>query len=200
MTTRAAAVAIAVLVLVSARDARASAPDPTIAALISTAATVVPMGVTAGLWLNERGTDEGIRFDLGLVFLGVGSIVGPSTGQIYAQAEGDAWVTFILRGITGGVMVTGVGFWARGDSDGAKTTGTALTFIGGVPTLLLAIYDIVDSSSSAVRAAHRSGHSSSAALDPALFDLGDLSLCEAVPHAEPCRAAAELAIASYLAR
>lgn len=177
-------------VLGGIRPAEAKSPDPTIAALISAAATFIPIGVTTGLWLGGRGTAEGIRFDLGMTFLAVGTIAGPSVGQIYAQAESDAWVTFILRALTGSVMLAGVGFWARGDGDGALATGQALTFIGGVPAALLGIYDIIDSASSAVETQRRRGHGPSVSLTEPV-EIAGLSLCSAAPHA--CRSLASRA-------
>lgn len=155
-----------------------AAPDPTLAPLLSLGATVAPLAVTLGLWTGGRGIDEGIRFDLGITFLGVGAIVGPSVGQIYAQGGTDAWVTFILRAITGSIMLTGVGLALRADDAGARSAGQALAVVSGIPTGLLAIYDIVSASSSAIEAAQRRGHS--AWRPPPPLHVGGFSLCSAL--------------------
>lgn len=135
-----------------------AAPDPVLAPLLSAGATLLPIGVTAGLWAGGRGTEEGIRFDVGLTFLGIGAIFGPSVGQIYAQGGGDAWVSFILRAITGSIMLTGIGLWARADDTGVQSAGQALAIVSGIPTVFLAVYDTIGASSSAIEAARKSGH------------------------------------------
>jgi hypothetical protein len=152
-----------------------AAPDPTLASLLSAGSTALPLGITAGLWLTGAGTDEGLRFDIGMTTLGIGAILGPSVGQIYAQGGTDAWVSFVLRAITGGIMVTGVGIMARGDEQ-AHSAGTALAVLGGIPTGLLALYDIIGASSSAVAAAQRKGHGPAASALPPIA-IGGFSLC-----------------------
>ncbi len=125
-----------------------AAPDPAIASALSASATLVPLSVTLGLWSTGRGTREGLRFDIGMVALGAGVVVGPSVGQIYASGGVDAVVTFLIRSVTSSVMLAGVGLKLRGD-DERQGLATALTALGAVPTGLLAIYDIVGAASSA---------------------------------------------------
>ncbi|MCC7380450.1 MAG: hypothetical protein IT384_01365 [Deltaproteobacteria bacterium] len=161
-----------------------AAPDPTLAVLLSAASTAVPLLVTGALWLTGEGVDEGIRFDVGLTCLGLGAILGPSIGQIYGQGGTDAWVSFFLRGATGAVLLTGVGLAARGQDEGIRGAGVALAVVGGIPTTLLALYDIVDSHSSAIEAAQRKGHGRIAELETPL-SIGAFSLCSAFAD-RPC--------------
>lgn len=176
--SRRALVATTVLasLLLAGRPAQATGPDPTLATVLSLASTLTPMAVTAGLWATGRGPEEGIRFDVGIGALAVGAIVGPSIGQFYAEAGTNAWVSLLLRSVTGSIMLTGVGFWARGAEEDAGL-GQALTVVGGVPTTLLALYDIVDASSSAVEARR---NRATASLPPPAVDIGGFSLCDAL--------------------
>lgn len=160
-----------------AQRAHAAAPDPTVATLLSVACTVVPSALTLGLWSTSRGTTEGIRFDVGIATLAAGSIVGPSVGQLYAESGTNLIVALLLRAVTGTVMLTGVGFWARGDPED-RGLGQALTAVGGVPTALLALYDIVDASDSAVEA-KRARATASTVPVPDLV-VGGFSLCASV--------------------
>ncbi len=179
------AASLAILTSLAPAPAEARGPDPVIAALISAGATVIPIAVGTTMWTGGRGLDEGIRFDLGLAFFALGGLVGPSTGQIYAEGGGNAWVTFFLRLVTGGVGLAGAGMWARGQKEGTRDAGQALTFVGGVPAALLAIYDIADAASSARQAQRRRGYGPSAAVAPARGPIGvgvglGLDLCAAL--------------------
>ncbi|MFO0723793.1 MAG: hypothetical protein U1E65_08435 [Myxococcota bacterium] len=163
-----------------------AAPDPTIATVLSAASTVVPLAVTVALWTPAPGVGEDVRFNMGMTFIGIGSILGPSVGQIYAEAGGDAVVSFILRSITATVMLVGSGYWAR--SEEHRGLGQALTIVGGVPTALLALYDIFGASSSAIAAAAQSGHGVSGSEEvPLRYELStSLRLCMA--GVGPCSA------------
>lgn len=153
--------------------------------MISAASTLVPLGITTALWATGRGPDEGIRFDIGLAALALGSIAGPSAGQLYAGAESDAWISFLLRVATGAVMTAGVGLWLRGPSEGAQDAGKALTFVGGVPTAILAGWDIYASAASATDATRREGHGPSTSNVPTL-EIGLFSLCSGLPSSWSC--------------
>lgn len=167
--------ALALLVALTPSPARA-APDPTLATILSASSTLLPIGVAATLWGTGRGVEEGIRFDVGMSFLGVGAIAGPSIGQFYAGGGTNAVVSLVLRALTGAVMLTGSGLWVRGDED-AQEVGTALSFIGGVPTALLAVYDIVDASSTALETRRKAA---TALVEPLpAIDVGGFSLCAA---------------------
>ena len=161
-----------------AREAEA-APDPVIASLLSVSSTLLPIGITAGLFLTGRGVSEGIRFDIGMSTLAVGAIVGPSVGQIYGKGGVDALLTFLLRTITGGVMVTGVGIRLRGDED-LSQLGTSLAVLGGIPTLLLALWDFWGAATSAREARYEAGHGYRSAIDVP-DDLRSVALCGAIP-------------------
>lgn len=160
-----------------ALPALAAAPDPTVATVLSLASTLGPATITAGLWGTGRGVEEGIRFDIGVAALAVGSILGPSIGQFYAESGTNAIVALLLRAVTGSVMLTGIGFVARGDEDD-QGLGTALTVVGAVPTGLLALYDIVDASDSAVEAKRRRATASTVPLPE--LDIGGFTLCASV--------------------
>jgi len=165
------------LVALAPLPARAALPDPTIATVLSAASTVVPLAATAALWGTGRGIEEGIRFDLGMVFLGLGAVAGPSVGQFYAGGGTNAVVGLILRSLTGGVMLTGAGLWVRGGESG-EGVGTALTLLGGVPTALLAIYDIVDASSTAMESRRKAA--TAMLVPPPVLNIGGFSLCGAI--------------------
>ncbi len=124
----------------SPKEARAGKPDPVIATMLSVASTLLPLGVSSGLLFTGRGSDEGLRLDVGLSLVGVGSIIGPSIGHIYAGTGTDAWVTLGLRVLTGGLMTAGIGLKFRGNED-QQTPANALVVIGASLTALLAGYD-----------------------------------------------------------
>lgn len=65
-------------------------------------------------------------------------------------------VTFLLHTVTGAAMSTGVGLRIRGN-EAQEDTGTALAILGGIPTLFLAIWDIVGAGRSAREARYREG-------------------------------------------
>lgn len=146
----------ALVVSTGPRPAHA-APDPVVASLMSVGATAIPLTLSTILLATGRGSDEGIRYDAGMATLALGAIVAPSAGQIYAGGGTDAFVTFLLRAVTGAVMVTGVGYRLRG-APNRQTMGMALALTGGVPTGLLAIYDIYAASVSATEARYKEGH------------------------------------------
>ncbi len=165
----------AILVAASPRQAEA-APDPAVASLMSASATAVPLAMTAILLGTGRGSEEGIRFDVAMVTLGIGSILAPSAGQIYASGGTDAFVTFLLRSVTGAVMLAGVGFKLRGNErqDGM---GKALAIAGAVPTSLLAIYDIYAASVSATETRYKAGFAQTSV--PA--ELLEVAVCGPIP-------------------
>lgn len=146
-----------------------AAPDPLIASLISAGSTVVPLAVSGTLLFTGRGSDEGVRYDFGLLFLGFAAIPGPSMGQIYGDGGVDAVVTFLLRAVTGSVLLLGTGYALRGDET-QTGTGTALLWLGGIPTGLLALWDIYAASVSAQESRYQEGHAD-LALDRALVDV-----------------------------
>ncbi len=150
-----AAIAVAFASLAPSRAE--AAPDPVIASMLSLSSTLVPIGVTGVLFFTGNGTDENVRFDLGLTTLALGAILGPSIGQIYAHGGVDAWVTFFLRIITGGIMVAGTGLAFRGVQD-AQTAGVALAILGAVPTAFLAGWDIFGAASAARAQRYKEGH------------------------------------------
>lgn len=156
-----------------------AAPDPIVASLLSVSSTLLPLAVTAGLFFTGRGTDEGVRFDAGMVSLGLATIVGPSIGQIYGHGGGDAFITFLLRGITGGVMLTGIGLRVRGRVD-LQPLGTALTVLGSIPTVLLALWDIIGAATSAKQARFDAGHGYRTEYIPP-NDLRNVALCGPIP-------------------
>lgn len=175
--------ALAIVLTVGAMSPRSSAaaPDPTIASLLSLGSTLVPVGVSGALLFQRRGSDEGLRFDLGLTFLGMGAIGGPSVGQFYAGAGGDAVVTLLLRALTGAVLLVGTGLALRGDG-GTQDAGEALAVLGGVPTVLLAAWDVIGAASSAREARYREGHGPATSIaTPA--DIASLARC---PGPVPC--------------
>ena len=133
-------------------------PDPLVAALMSIGTTLIPIGLGAILWTQGRGTDEGYRYDLGLVFFGVGGILGPSSGKFYAGSDTDTWVTLGLRGATGTLALAGSAMWIRGDTAQTRNNGRALAGIGGGTTALLALYDIWSASSTALETQRKQGY------------------------------------------
>lgn len=157
MGRRVLAMALTVGLLAQLPARAQAAPDPVIASLLSAGSTVIPLAVSGGLLLTGRGSSEGLRYDLGKVFLGIGAIPGPSIGQIYGRGGVDALVTFLLRAVTGAVLILGVSYALRGDEN-QTGTGNALLWLGGVPTGLLAIWDIYAASVSAREARYEEGH------------------------------------------
>lgn len=173
------AVALAFAVTTLPANRAEAAPEPVVASLLSVASTLVPLAVTAGLFFTGRGVDEGIRFDVGMTTLGLGAIVGPSIGQIYGSGGGDAFITFILRGITGGLMLTGIGLSVRGNED-YHSLGNALGWLGGIPTFLLALWDIIGAATSAKQARYDAGHGYRTSLD-LTDDLISVAVCGPIP-------------------
>lgn len=168
---------LAVLVLSSATPRRAeAAPDPVIASMMSVGAMALPLTLTAILWSTGAGKAEGIRFDVGMVGLGIGAILSPSVGQIYAGGGTDAIVTFLLRTVTSAVMLTGVGFRLRG-AENRQTMGLALALTGGIPTAFLAAYDVYAAAVSAKEARYEEGYAR-VAVPP---ELVGVALCGPIP-------------------
>ncbi|MCA9551722.1 MAG: hypothetical protein KC933_16915 [Myxococcales bacterium] len=162
--------------LVAAPGRAEAAPDPVVASVMSVGATALPLAITGIMWGTGRGADEGVRLDVGMIALGLGSIVGPSAGQIYAHGGVDAFLTFLLRAVTGAVMLTGVGFKLRG-AENKQLMGSALAITGAVPTGLLAIYDMYAASVSAREAGYREGYGQ-VVIPP---DLQELAVCGPIP-------------------
>ena len=155
-----------------------AAPDPVIASMMSVGAMAIPLTLTAILWGTGQGKSEGIRFDIGMVSLGIGSALAPSVGQIYAGGGTDALVTFLLRTVTTGVMLTGVGFRLRGPEN-RQTFGLALAITAAVPTAFLAFYDVYAASVSAREARYEAGYAR-VAVPPELIGV---ALCGPIPCA-----------------
>lgn len=174
--------AVAALFCAIAPEARAAGPDPVIAGLLSAGSTVLPISVAAGLLLNGRGADEGVRFDISLACVAIGSIAGPSVGQIYGKGGVDAIVTFVLRFFTGGLMTTGLGLRLRSDDETTRSTGTAMLVLAGIPTAFLGIWDWFGAASSAKQTRYREGHASFIPEDVSP-ELVSLMSC---PRAIPC--------------
>jgi hypothetical protein len=150
--------ALALATLIALMPVRVeAAPNPTIASLLSVGSTIIPVGIGTGLLLTGRGSSEGLRFDLALATIALGSIVGPTVGQLYGKGGWDTLVSFILRAITGSIMTLGIAFDIRGNED-TESAGLALAIVGGIPTGLLAIYDVWAAQDSAKEAKYREGH------------------------------------------
>jgi hypothetical protein len=163
--------ALVLAVLIAILPARVdAAPNPVIASLLSVGSTLLPIGIGTGLLLTGRGADEGLRFDIAMATIALGSIAGPTVGQLYGKGGWDTLLSFILRAITGSIMTVGIAFDLRGDED-TKGVGLPLAIVGGIPTGLLAIYDVWAAQDSAKEAKYREGHA-------------------AVPSARPTRRAA----------
>ena len=156
-----------------------AAPDPVIASLLSTGSTLIPVAIGTGLLTTGRGADEGLRFDMALGTIALGSIAGPTVGMLYGEAGIDALVTFLLRLLTGGIMVAGLGLRLRG-GENVRGLGLALLVVGAIPTGLLAIYDIFAAASAATEARRASGigGSSASLLAPELLSI---ARCGPVP-------------------
>jgi hypothetical protein len=159
--------ALGLAALIAILPARAeAAPNPTIASLLSVGSTIIPVGIGTGLLVAGRGSNEGLRFDLGISFVAVGSIGGPTVGQLYGQGGWDTLVSFLLRAVTGAVMTAGIALHLRGD-EGTQSAGLPLIIVGAIPTGLLAIYDVWAAQDSAKEAKYREGH---ARIDPPRMD------------------------------
>src|SRR5688572_25238517 len=118
--------ALALATLIAVLPARVdAAPNPVIASLLSVGSTLIPVGIGTGLLLTGRGADEGLRFDLALATIAVGSIAGPTVGQLYGQGGWDTLVSFLLRALTGSIMTIGIAFDIRGNED-TESAGLAL--------------------------------------------------------------------------
>jgi hypothetical protein len=177
--------------LTFASPARADRPDPSIAVLLSAASTVVPLGGAAILFFTGSGYHEAIRVDLGMALAAIGTLLGPSIGQIYAHGGTDAWVTFFLRGITGTVFLIGTDYALVSEDGGSgQAAGRTVAIIAGIPTGLLALYDIVTAGSNAASYSRRSqyapgeGPSASESLDPFLRPAPQIGL-SLVPELAP---------------
>lgn len=170
-----------VLLLASAAPAEATDPEPENAAILGTAATLIPIAVGTGLLLTERGPDEGVRLASGLTTISLGAAVGPYAGQLYAGGGTDGLVTFALRSLTTGVFTTGLTLRLRGGED-QRDAAHALMVLGAIPTLLLAGYDIIDSMDTARESRIRTlGDGSGAA------DLFSVAVCGPIPCAAGLR-------------
>ncbi|MEL6188977.1 MAG: hypothetical protein AAFU79_30520 [Myxococcota bacterium] len=88
--------ALAAALGLAPRTASAAKPDPVNAAVLGTAATVLPIAFGASVLAAGRGFRDDARFTAGLTSIAVGSIIGPTTGQLYAGAGVDAAVTLSL--------------------------------------------------------------------------------------------------------
>lgn len=166
------------------RAAIAAGPDPVLAGLLSAGSTLLPITIAGGLLGTGRGSEEGIRFDVSLTCIALGSIAGPSVGQIYASGGSDAIVTFVLRILTGAVMTTGLGFWLRSQEPERERTGRAMFILGAIPTTFLGVWDWFGAASSAKQTRYRQGHAQRSDLTPELDpELVSLMNC---PGPIPC--------------
>lgn len=170
---------ILALVVVSAlalapREARAE-PEPLNASLMSATATLLPVAVGTGLLLTGRKDTEGVRLASAFSCISVGLAFGPWSGQLYAGSGVDGTVTMLLRTLTTGATMTGLGLTLRGGED-VKAPATALMVLGGIPTAILAGYDIIDAADTAREARIRP------AADLATpEDLYSIAVCGAFP-------------------
>ena|GEM_PF-5050664 len=136
----------------------AKRPDPLVATLMSLGATVIPIALGTILWTQDRGIDEGFRYDMGFVFFTIGGVFGPSTGKFYADKNSDAWVSMILRGLTAGIGLSGSALWLRGETAQTRNNGRAMAAIGITTTGLLSIYDIWTAGSAALETQRMRGY------------------------------------------
>lgn len=181
-------VLITALVVGPSSAVQAAPPDPANAAVLGTVATLFPIGLGAGLLASGRGADDDARFTAALTSISVGAVFGPTTGQLYAGAGVDAVVTLVLRAVTGGLSVSGLGLTLRG-SDDEVPTGAALFVVGGLTTLALAVYDILETPSTA-REARIRGSLESHELD----ELYSVAVCGPFPCPAGDRSAAISAV------
>lgn len=158
-------------------SAEAAGPEPENAAIMGATATLLPMAVGAGLLTIGRGYREGARLTAGLSAISLGAVFGPTTGQLYAGASVDTVVTLLLRSVTGAVAVSGLGLTLRG-SQNERTPAIALLSVGGVATVALALYDIIDAPSTARESRIR------AALPTPDPELYSVAVCGPFPCAE----------------
>ena len=136
----------------------AKRPDPVVAVLMSLGSTLIPIALGTILWTQDRGVDEGFRYDAGFVFLALGGILGPSTGKFYADQESDAWATLLVRGLTGSMGLAGCALWLRGEEAQTRNNGRALAAIGLSTTSLFAVYDIWTAGSAALQTQRQRGY------------------------------------------
>jgi hypothetical protein len=169
----------------STRSVEAAGPDPVVAGILSAASTIVPISLTLILWAPEDGLAEDVRFNTGMISLGLGSILGPSIGGFYAGGQSDTWITLLLRTLTGSLMLSGIGLAARGEEGSSRDLGQALAWSGAIPTGLLAIYDLWTVPGRAEEAARRSRMVASESA-PTLY-VGAFSLCQGVSFVDACR-------------
>ncbi len=139
---------VVALLLAFPVEGRASDPDPVNAVLLGAAATALPIAAGAGLLAGGRGPNDGRRLAGALALMTGGAVLGPSAGRLYAGANTDAAVTLSLRALTGALATTGAALAYRG-TDEQETTAIALLILGGLPTALLAVADIVGSADAA---------------------------------------------------
>ena len=152
------ALVVSLLALPVQSSEAAKRPDPVVATLISLGSTLIPVAMGTILWTQDRGINEGFRYDMGFVFIGVGGILGPSTGKFYADKESDAWISLMLRGVTGSLGLMGTAFWLRGEKAQTRNNGRALAGIGMGATGLLGLYDIWTSGSAALETQRERGY------------------------------------------
>lgn len=167
------------------RTARAAGPDPVVAGLLSVTSTLIPIGLTLLLWVPGEGTDENVRFNTGMVSLGLGSILGPAIGGFYAGGGSDTWITLILRTLTGSLMLTGIGLAARAPEASGRDLGRALGWSGAVPTGLLALYDLLTVPGRASEASLEFRKVAWESAPP--LTVGGFSLCEGAAFVDACR-------------
>ena len=172
-------------VLPNPRVAHATGPDPLVAGLLSAATTIVPISLTLILWVPEDGIKEDVRFNTGIVALGLGSILGPSIGGFYAGGESDTWITLILRTLTGALMLSGIGLAAQGELASSRDLGRALAWSGAIPTGLLLLYDLWTVPGRAHEASLKS-RTVTGENAPSLH-VGAFSLCQGVSFVDACR-------------
>lgn len=155
--------------------ASAAGPEPANASILSATATILPIAVGGSLLLTGRRDSEGVRLASAFTTMGIGAAVGPSIGQFYAGGGVDAVVTLLLRSLTTGMTATGGLLALRGGPD-EEPTAIALMVVGGLTTVALAVFDIVDAADTA-----RESKIRSASLDPELRELMEIAQCGPFP-------------------
>jgi len=138
------------------RAAEARRPDPAIATLLSLGSTLLPVGTGLALLTLDDGVEEDSRRVSGLTALSLGASVGPSVGTWYGGGGGDAWVTFVLRSLSTGMMSTGIAVRVDGEP-GFRDLGLATGILGGLVTGVLGVYDIARASKTAKATRRRQG-------------------------------------------